>query len=1246
MKIAAIVWGSDAVLLRAVAAEEGISCAVIGTHEVDDPAAQGRFLADQADADLVLLHPSRDRAWDDLIPKIRTDVPVVSFGHDEAFWTLSTVPLKVAAAVSAYVVHGGIENFRFMVRYLRAVADGSGDEPAPPSPLPWEGIYHPDAPDPFADRASFRARRPRCHACCVGIVFSRTYWANGDREVVDALIRRIETFADVVPIFCLSMGDRELGARPGAEVAAEWFAGETDFVLNLQPVFHAPSADAAGALSRRVDCPVAHPVLLYHRSQEEWLSSSLGLPASEVGWSIALPEFEGMIEMLPVGTEESAAGTHDPIPERIERICRRVEAWLSLREKPAAERKVAFILHNNPCSSAEATVGAGAHLDTLESVARVLAALRERGYAVDPPADGKALIDLIMEKKAINDFRWTSVGSIVRSGGALAEVAPEEYAAWFAELDPAVRATMETAWGRPPGEEIDGIPPAMVHEGRIVVTGVSFGNAVVCVQPKRGCAGAKCDGTVCRILHDPETPPTHQYLATYRWLERVFGADAVIHVGTHGNLEFLPGKSVALSGRCFPDIAIGTVPHLYIYNADNPPEGTVAKRRAHATLVDHMQTVMQAAGLYGTLKDLEALLDEYGRARGSDPARAHALEHQILDAVREAGLEEETDLAGLEAGRQDFPAFAARTHRELAKAASSRIPDGMHIFGSRPEGEGRARFVQAALRFDDALGNALFGPGDDPAAVGTREGAEAAFVAAVLRGADARTAVEEACGRPPLSGTADAVAAMAEQARSMAAAIDASAEIESLLHALDGGFVAPGPAGLITRGHPEVLPTGRNFYSLDPASVPTRAAWAVGKRLADALIAGYRREHGENPRSVAMYWMSSDLMWADGEELAQMLALIGVEPVWRGGKVVSFHVIPLEDLGRPRIDITVRASGILRDCFFSCIELLDDAIAAVAALDEPEEMNPVRAAALKTGTTARIFSSRPGTYGNGVSLAVYSSAWKEEKDLAGIFIDWNGYAYGRDNPGRDERDAFSGLLAGADATFNKTATDEYDLCGCCCYFGTHGGMTAAARSLSGKHVPAYYGDTRTPSQVEVRTLAAELGRVVRTKLLNPAWIEGMKRHGYKGAGDIAKRVGRVYGWEAATGEVDDRIFDAIARTFVLDPENRSFFQESNPFALEEIGRRLLEAQGRGLWSPDPEVAERLRDAYLETEGWLEDRIDGADGPVQGGGVTIATLDEIRAARRREECRDDNGSDRDREPDPDLRGPQGRGRTGP
>ncbi|HID07630.1 MAG TPA: cobaltochelatase subunit CobN, partial [Armatimonadetes bacterium] len=437
--------------------------------------------------------------------------------------------------------------------------------------------------------------------------------------------------------------------------------------------------------------------------------------------------------------------------------------------------------------------------------------------------------------------------------------------------------------------------------------------------------------------------------------------------------------------------------------------------------------------------------------------------------------------------------------------------------------------------------------------------------------------------------------------------INASKEIEALLHGLEGRYIPAGPSGLISRGRDDVLPTGRNIYSLDPKRVPTRAAWRVGQQLSRAVIDKYLNEAGHLPETVAFYWMASDIMWSDGEGMAQIMNLLGVEPIWQGnGRVSGFKVIPLYELGRPRIDVMIRVSGITRDNFPNCIEYIDEAIQAVASLDEPVQQNYPRMHSLERveggsdwrDATFRIFSSKPGTYGSGVNLAVYASAWNEERDLAEVFLYWNGYAYGKDMNGKEAHQHLADNLKTVDATFNKVVTDEYDLCGCCCYFGTHGGLTAAARHLSGSEVKTYYGDTREPEHVEVRNLADEIRRIARTKLLNPKWIAGMKEHGYKGAGDISKRIGRVYGWEASTQEVDDWVFDDITKTFVLDDEMRQFFEEHNPYALEEIARRLLEAESRRLWDADPEVLDALRNIYLEIEGWMEDL--AGDGEFQGG----------------------------------------------
>jgi cobaltochelatase CobN len=542
---------------------------------------------------------------------------------------------------------------------------------------------------------------------------------------------------------------------------------------------------------------------------------------------------------------------------------------------------VAFILHNKPCASVEATVGAGAHLDTLESVARVLEAMHDRGYAVECPGSGRDLIETIMNKKAISDFRWTSVEEIVRRGGALALVEPEEYAAWFETLPPGVRTSICKAWGRPPGEEVDGVPPAMVYEGKIVVTGVRFGNAIVCVQPKRGCAGPRCDGEVCRILHDPGVPPTHQYLATYRYIEETFGADVVIHVGTHGNFEFLPGKSVALSDTCFPDIAIGTVPHLYIYNADNPPEGTIAKRRSYATLVDHMQTVMTSSDLYAGLKELEEQIADYNRAKDVDRARAHALEHTIADLLVQTGIADEMGFRAMHEDGTPFEEVVAAAHTAVTRIADTRIPDGMHIFGEVPEGERRVEFIHAIMRYNGEVRDAVLrmtghdASTADDALLRDAEAAAKSLIAAILEGEPPDRAAERVLGDRLRRLDLEALQKIQDGVLDLAARIDDSDEIGSLLSGCAGGYIPPGPSGLITRGKPEVLPTGRNFYSLDPFRIPTRAAWRIGTRLAESVIQKYIEEHRAIPENIGLYWMASDVMWADGEQLAQVFSLIG-----------------------------------------------------------------------------------------------------------------------------------------------------------------------------------------------------------------------------------------------------------------------------------------------------------------------------------------------------------------------------------
>ena len=1220
----AVMWNSYVPILNQAAGDcPWLDLQVYSHRQVGEkPEKLDQALKEMAEAEFILLYRTPDAFWEQIETRLKElgrDIPIIATGPDPSLWRPNTVSLEVAATAFQYIIRNGSENFRRLLNYLGKTVLGMDLSTCPPEDLPWEGLYHPRAPGLFADIDSYLYWYRSIGVPAgplVGLMFSRHDWVTGNLELPDRLVAALEDRGlGVIPAFYYSLKDDGLGTRGGLEIIQDYYMDNTGapriaglikltaFFLASRRGTTAEGSTAGGSyeLLQKLNVPLLQPLTSYYKTAAEWEEDPQGL-GMEIGWSLALPEFEGVIEPVIVAAgmaqgevEPDLVAGRLPIAGRVEHLAERLARWVRLRQKPASARKIAIMLHNNACASVEATVGAGAHLDTLESVARFLQRLQQEGYGIkNAPANGKELIDLIMGRKAISEFRWTTVEEIIAKGGALAQVTVADYRRWFEDFPQALQQPLVETWGEPPGQAQEGIPAAMVHQGRIVVTGVDFGQAVVCVQPKRGCAGSRCDGQVCKILHDPDLPPPHQYLATYHYLEKEFGADVVVHVGTHGTLEFLPGKNAALSAACCPDAALGKLPHLYIYNADNPPEGTIAKRRSYAVLVDHMQTAMTAAGLYDEMGELDRLLAEYDRLKDIEPGRAHLLEHLIMETLEKSRLNQQVSL------RPEIPfdEVAALLHDALSMIRNTQIPDGMHIFGEIPQGERRTDLLQAIIRFPSAGGpswnrliSRLFHISLENDAAGRgQEMVDQAGRSVLGRWLATpeqplAAVMEQCCRQNPPPELEAQITYFDHRLRDIQRRLEDSREIEALLNGFSGGFIPPGPSGLITRGRDDVLPTGRNFFSLDPQRIPSRSAWEVGKRLAAALIEKYLLENGDYPENVALYWMANDIMWADGEGMAQIMYLIGVQPIWQSnGRVQGFDIIPLGELGRPRIDVTVRVSGITRDNFANCIELLDEAIQAVAGLPEPVEQNYLRRHSLEylanleqtagdgaawRQATYRIFASQPGTYSSGTQLAVYASAWKDEADLAQVFLYWNGYAYGKGVFGEPAAPALAHSLSTATVTYNKAVTDEYDLFGCCSYFGTHGGLTAAARHLSGKPVQTYYGDTRSPEQVTVRALADEIRRVVRAKVLNPKWIDGMKNHGYKGAGEISKRVGRVYGWEATTQEVDDWIFDDITRTFVLNPENREFFEKENPWALEEIARRLLEAQQRGLWEADP-----------------------------------------------------------------------------
>lgn len=772
---------------------------------------------------------------------------------------------------------------------------------------------------------------------------------------------------------------------------------------------------------------------------------------------------------------------------------------------------------------------------------------------------------------------------------------------------------MIEAWGPPPGElyvDRSGDP-----SGEIVIAALRFGNIVLMVQPPRGFG----ENPVA-IYHDPDLPPSHHYLAAYRWLSAPesaggFGADAMVHLGKHGNLEWLPGKTLGMSASCGTDAALGDLPLIYPFLVNDPGEGTQAKRRAHATLVDHLIPPMARAESYGDISRLEQLLDEHANISALDPAKLPAIRQQIWTLMRAAKMDHDLGLAE-RPDEDSFDDMLLHVDGWLCEIKDVQIRDGLHVLGQAPEGDVELDLVLAMLRARQLWGGEQNVPGLREALGLSEAGDEAR----------ARVDVVEARARELLAAlqaenwSVDAVEPLVND---FATAIVAGGRVEAVksvlrfaatevvprlretgieiarvLHALDGGFIPAGPSGSPLRGLINVLPTGRNFYSVDPKAVPSRLAWETGQAMADSLLERYLADHGEYPRSVGLSVWGTSAMRTSGDDIAEVLALLGVRPVWdeASRRVTTLEVISLEELGRPRIDVTVRISGFFRDAFPHVLALLDDAVRLVAGLDEPAESNYVRAHAQadladhgdERRATTRIFGSKPGTYGAGLLQLIDSKSWRTDDDLAQVYTTWGGYAYGRDLDGAPAADDMRTAYRRITVAAKNTDTREHDIADSDDYFQFHGGMVATVRALTGKNPEAYIGDSTRPDAVRTRTLSEETARVFRARVVNPRWLEAMRRHGYKGAFEMAATVDYLFGYDATTDVVADWMYEKLAESYVFDEVNRRFMEQSNPWALHGIAERLLEAAERKLWdAPEQETLDRLRQIYLETEGELE-----------------------------------------------------------
>jgi len=954
-----------------------------------------------------------------------------------------------------------------------------------------------------------------------------------------------------------------------------------------------------------------------------WAASSAALTPMDAAMQVAVPEFDGRIITAPFSFKEAGEDgvpEYAADPERAARVAGIAVAHARLRSVPPAHRRLAIMLSSYPTKHAR--VGNAVGLDTPASAVVLLRALREAGWDLGGgfPEDGDTLIHALIASGG-HDTEWLTEDQLA---AAPMRVPAARYAEWFAALPESLREAVRRHWGGPPGE-------LYVDSGEIVLAGLRFGNVVLMIQPPRGFG----ENPVA-IYHDPDLPPSHHYLAAYRWLAEEFGAHAVVHLGKHGTCEWLPGKGLGLSAECAPDAVLGDLPLVYPFIVNDPGEGTQAKRRGHATIIDHLIPPMARADTYGDLAKLEQLLDEYATVSALDPAKLPAVRAQVWELISAAQLHHDLNLESAPAA-EEFDNFVLHVDGYLCEIKDAVIRDGLHVLGSAPAGEQRAATVQAVLRATQVWGGRSALPGLR-AALATHFGLnERALLASPgqrpdvrgdlpgvagpgATGADVIDALEGLAGRlvaglddagwQPEKARAVAAGVLGDAPPSVVAVLEFAArevvprlertpdEVANLLRALDGRYVPAGPSGSPTRGLVNVLPTGRNFYSVDPKAIPSRNAWDVGAALAESLVARHLADTGAYPRSVGLTVWGTSAMRTQGDDIAEVLALIGCRPVWDDAsrRVTGFEVTPLAELGRPRIDVTVRISGFFRDAFPHVITLLDDAIAAVASLDEPLESNYVRAHAEadvrahgdRRRATTRIFGSRPGAYGAGLLPLIDARNWRTDADLAEVYAVWGGYAYGRGLDGREARGDMESAFRRIAVAAKNTDTREHDIADSDDYFQFHGGMVAMVRHLTGSSPAAYVGDSAVPDLVRTRTLAEETRRVFRSRVVNPRWLAAMARHGYKGAFEMAATVDYLFGYDATAGVVDDWMYEQLATSYVFDSETSAFLRKSNPWALRGIAERLLEAADRGLWaSPEEGTLEELQAVYLELEGELE-----------------------------------------------------------
>ena len=1110
---------------------------------------------------------------------------------------LGSIDPALADRLAALLREGGIANQQQLLSVLHQLLEGEIPDPAGiaieplADPLPWDWR---DDPGPT-----------------VGVVLYRALLQAGDITLASTLaeaLRRQGLRPRLIWVSSLRDSTVQAGVRDLLQ------SQNTQLVITAT-AFASVRSEAAGLgspLWETLDCPVLQ-LLSSSGSRERWSTSHRGLDPLDLSLQVVMPELDGRITTRPcafrqqqpsAGTLATAVASQQPDPDGIAWLVEHAARWIDLRETPVEERRVAFVLANYPVRDGRVANGVG--LDTPASLHSILDWLRNEGYALgsDPlPPDGDGLIQRLLQG------RTNAPEGIHRP--PLDHLTLETYQRWWMTLPLSARHRIEARWGPPESAcDRDGDRGFAIH-------GLRFGQVVVLLQPDRG-----YDPDEIADLHSPDLPPPHRYLAQYLWLRQRHRTQVMVHVGKHGSAEWLPGKGVGLSPDCGPQLVLGAIPHLYPFIVNDPGEGSQAKRRGQAVIVDHLTPPLGRAGLHGPLQQLEGLLDELVEARQLGAERTVVLEQTVMDCLQQLNWPGLPSKAELTTGSDALESCLDQAETYLCELKEAQIRTGLHRFGSVPAPDAALELLMALARAPRGEWRGLtqamalrvglqFDPWSDEDGLALSEADRSRLKSLGAPGCrrvgDGTAWLEQQAlllCRRLLQNDGNSDLAVAFRMWSAEAADlqqltqvlwprlqdCAAAERSALLRGLSGRRIAAGPSGAPSRGRPDVLPTGRNFYSVDLRGMPTEAAWDLGRRSAEQLLDLHLQEEGEHLRHLALSVWGTATMRNGGEDIAQLLALIGVRPVWDGPsrRLVDLEVIPAALLGRPRVDVVLRISGLFRDAFPQLVEWVDQAQRLVASLDEEAAINPLAALTREAGPQGRIYGSAPGAYGAGLQALIDSGAWEQRGDLADAFLSWSQWRYGAGADPELDRSGLEQALGRVQVVLHNQDNREHDLLDSDDYYQFHGGLSAAVERVSGERPQLWFGDHSRRERPRLHRLEKELDKVMRSRLLNPRWIEGMQQHGYKGAFEMGASLDYLFAYDAATDRVPDWCYGALCDQWLGQPSTLEFLRSRNPWVLRDMAERLLEASNRGLWEgADENQIDRLKQLVATSEAQIE-----------------------------------------------------------